>query len=94
MDLSTQCFVVIYIGYWSAVDSLQWDVESISKFDYEGDSIPMGPSGPHFELIFFDDTVYEGLMSFQFTFVHKDVLVIMQGCTRVSEWYLQTRLID
>ena len=33
-----------------------------SKFDYEGASTPMSPYGPRFELIFLDDTVYEGWM--------------------------------
>ena len=36
----------------------------------------MGPNGPHSELIFLDGMVYEGWMGFQFTFVHKDVLII------------------
>ena len=54
----------------------------------------MGLSGPHSELIFFDDTVYEGWMSFQFTFVHKGVLVITQCYTRISEWYVWIELID
>ena len=39
-------------------------MESISKFDYEGTSTPMGPNGPRSKLIFLDDTVYEGLMGF------------------------------
>ena len=54
----------------------------------------MSPNDPHFELIFFDDIVYEDWMSFQFTFVHKGVLVIVQGCTRISKWYLWIGLID
>ena len=60
MDSSTWCFVVIYIGYCSAVDYLYWDVKSISEFDYEESSTPMGPSGPCSKLIFIDGTVYEG----------------------------------
>ena len=64
MDLSTWCLVVVYIGYWSAIDSLWWDVESISEFDYERASTATGPNGPYFELIFLDGTVYEGWMSF------------------------------
>ena len=59
-----------------------------------GANNPMGPNGSHFKLIFLDDIVYEGWMGFLFTFVHKGVLVIMQGCTGISEWYLWTRLID
>ena len=57
--------------YWSVIDSLQWNVESISKFDFEGANTLMGPSGPYFELIFLGDIVYEGWMGFQFPFVHK-----------------------
>ena len=59
MDLNTWCLVVIYIGYWNAIDSLQWDVESISEFDYEEANTLMGPIGPRFELIFLDGMVYE-----------------------------------
>ena len=87
-ELSTWRLVVIYIRYWSAVESLQQDVESTSKFDFKGASTPMGPSGLHSELIFFDDMIYKGWMGFQFAFMHKGVLVIMQGCTRISEQYL------
>ena len=64
MDPNTWCLVLIYIGYWSVIDSLWWDVESILEFDYEGASTPTGPNGPRFELIFFDDMIYEGWMSF------------------------------
>ena len=64
MDLSTWCLVVVYIGYWSAIDSLWWDVESISEFDYEEASTPMGPNGPHSELIFLIGKAYEGWMGF------------------------------
>ena len=53
----------------------------------------MDPRGPCSELKFLDDTVYEGWMSFKSTFMHKGVLV-MQGCTRISEWYLWIELID
>ena len=45
----------------------------------------MGLNGSHFKLIFIDDIVYEGWMGFQFTFMHKGILVIMQGCTGISE---------
>ena len=82
MDSSTWCLVVIDIGYQSVVDFLQWDVELILEFDYEGASTPMGSStlmglnGPHSELIFLDDTIYEGWMGYQFTFIYKDVLII------------------
>ena len=59
-DPSTWCLIVIYIGYWSVIDSLQWDIESISEFDYKGVGTPMGLSSPRFELIFFDDMIDEG----------------------------------
>ena len=45
----------------------------------------MCPSGPHSELIFLDDMIYDGWMGFQFIFMHKGVLVIMEDCTRNSE---------
>ena len=45
----------------------------------------MGPSGPCFELTYLVGTDYEVWIGFRFTFVHKDILVIMQGCTKVSE---------
>ena len=48
----------------------------------------MGVSGPRSELVFLYDKVYEGWMGFQFTFVHKGVLVIAHGCTKICEWYL------
>ena len=54
----------------------------------------MGPDGPYFELKFLDSMVYEGQMSFQFTFMQYVVLVITQGCTRISEWYVWIGLID
>ena len=45
----------------------------------------MGPNGPHFELIYLVDTDYEGQIGSKFTFVHKGVLVTMQGYTWESE---------
>ena len=54
----------------------------------------MGLSGPCSKLIFFDDMVYEGWMGYQLTFVHKSVLVITQGCTKIGECYVWTGLID
>ena len=53
--------------------------------DYEEVSTLMGPSGPHSKLIYLVGIDYEGWIVFRFTFVHKGVLVITQGCTRVSE---------
>ena len=54
----------------------------------------MGLNGFHYKLIFLVGTTYEGWMTFQFTFVHKGILVIMQGCTKVSEQGLQIEVID
>ena len=68
--------VVIYIGYWSAVDSLQWNVESISELDFEEANTPMGPNGPNTKLIYRDDRVYDGWIDSKFIHVHKSVLVI------------------
>ena len=45
----------------------------------------MGPNGPHSELIYLVDTDYESEIGFRFTFVHKGVLVITQGCIELSE---------
>ena len=39
----------------------------------------MDPNGPRFELIYLIDKGYEGWIDSKFTFVHKGVLVIMQG---------------
>ena len=77
MDPSTWCLVVIYIRYWSSVDSLYYFVESTLELVYEGASIPMGPIGPHSELIYLVGMGYEGWIDYTFTFVHKGVLVIM-----------------
>ena len=54
----------------------------------------MGPSGPHSKLIYLVGLSYEGQIDFKFTFVHKDILVIMQDCTRVSEQGLWIGLIN
>ena len=54
----------------------------------------MGHGGPRSKPIFLDDMVYEGWISFQFTFVHKGIFVSMKGCIGISEWYLKTELID
>ena len=56
------------------------DVESTVELDSEGASIPMGPSGPCFELIYLVGIGYEGRIDSRFTFMHKGVLVIMQDC--------------
>ena len=44
----------------------------------------MDPNGLLFELIYHDDTIYDGWSS-KFTLIHKSVLVIMQGNTKDSE---------
>ena len=68
--------LVIYIGYQSVVDSLQQNVESTSKLDYEGANTRMGPSSPRSELIYHDGMTYDDWIGFCFTLVHKGVFVI------------------
>ena len=87
-------FFVIYIGYRSLVDSLQCNVESTLKLDYEGVSIPISPCGPHYELIYLVGMGNEGWIDSRFTFVDKGILEIMQGYIGVSEQGLWIRLID
>ena len=53
--------------------------------DYEGANTPMGPNGPHFELISHDDMGFENRINSRFPFVHKSILVITQDCIGVSE---------
>ena len=45
----------------------------------------MGPNGSCFELIYLVGMGYKGRIGSTFTFVHKDVLIIVQGCIGVSE---------
>ena len=45
----------------------------------------MGPIGPHFELTYIVSIGFKGRISSKFAFVHKRILVIMQGYTGVSE---------
>ena len=45
----------------------------------------MGSNGPHSKLIYLVSTGYEGRIDSRLTFVYKSVLVIMQGCTGLSE---------
>ena len=78
------CLIVIYIRHQSAVDYLQWDIESTLKLDCKGANDLMGPSCPYSELKYHDDTIYEGYISSWFTLVHKGILVITQGCTKDS----------
>ena len=54
----------------------------------------MGPNGSHFELIYLVSKDYEGRIGSRFIFVHKGVLVIMQGCIRVSKQGIWIALID
>ena len=53
--------------------------------DFEEASTPMGPSGPYSKLIYHDSMVYKGWIGSKFNLVHKDILVIMQSCTRDGE---------
>ena len=88
------CLIVIYIGYWSVIDSLQQNVESTLELDYERISTLMDPNGLHFELIYHDDMVYDGQIGSRFTLVHKGILVIIQGCIGDSEQIIWIELID
>ena len=54
----------------------------------------MGPSSPYFKLIYLVGMNYEVWIDSKFTFVHKGILLIMQGCSRVSEQSLWIRLND
>ena len=36
----------------------------------------MGPNGPYFELIYYDDMIYKGWIGSKFILMHKRVLVI------------------
>ena len=62
--------------------------------DNEGANIPIGPSGPRYELIYLVGMGNEGWIDFRFTSMHKGILVIMQGYIGVSEQGLWIRLID
>ena len=77
--------IVIYIGYWGIVDSLQWDIESTLELEYEGVGIPMSPNSPCFDLICHVVMVYEGLFDSRFTLIHKGILVMEQFCIGDSE---------
>ena len=57
--------------------------------DDEGTSISIGSNGMCFELIYLVGMSYEGQIDFSFIFVHKGILVIMRGCTGVSDQSLQ-----
>ena len=54
----------------------------------------MGPSGPRFKFIYLVGMDYEGQIDFRFTFVHKGILGIMQGCTWVNEQGFWIWIID
>ena len=54
----------------------------------------MDPNGPYSELIYLINMDQESWIDSKFTFMHKGVLVITQGCIWVSEQSLQIKLID
>ena len=54
----------------------------------------MSPNGVCSKLIYLVSMGYESQIGSRFTFVHKDVFAITQGCIRVSEQGLQIGLID
>ena len=54
----------------------------------------MVPSGPYSELMYHDDMVYEGWIDSRFIFVHKDILIISQGCIKDNEQGIWFGLID
>ena len=62
--------------------------------DYKGASILICPSGSCSKLIYLVGMGYEGWIGSRFIFVHKGVLIIMQGCKGVSEQGLWIGLID
>ena len=45
----------------------------------------MGPSGSYSKLIYLVGMGYESRIDFRFTFMHKGILVVTQGCIGVSE---------
>ena len=94
MNLSTWCLVVIYIGYWSSVNSLQWDIESTLELDSKESNIPKSLNGPRSELIYLVGMGYEDWIGSRFTFMHKGILVITQSWIGVCEQSLQIGLID
>ena len=82
----TQALSCCYLhNVLDVIDSLQCDVESTSELDSKWVSTPIGPSGPHFKLIYHDDTIYESLNDSRFTLVHKGILVITQNYTKDGE---------
>ena len=58
--------------------------------DYKGANTHMGPSDPRSKLIYLVDMDYEGQIGFRFTFVHKGVLVIIQGC--IGDYYSKSAI--
>ena len=70
---SSSCYLdrILECSWFSLVN-----IESTLEFDYKGGSTLIGPSGPHFELIYHDGMVYDGWIGSWFILVHKDVLVI------------------
>ena len=84
--------IVIYIRYWSAVGSLEWNVKSTSKLDSKGANTSMGLSGPRSKLTYHNGTVYK--IGSRFILLHKGILVISQGYTWNNEQGLWFGLID
>ena len=54
----------------------------------------MRPNGPCSKLIYFVSMGYRSRIGSTLTFVHKGILVIIQGCIGVSEQDLWIGLID
>nr|CAN72969.1 hypothetical protein VITISV_005295 [Vitis vinifera] len=75
-----------YNGSRTGIDD-EGDIRKHQQCQYPGANIPMGLSGPCFELIYRVGMSCEGHISCRFTFVPKGVLVIMQGCTREFETF-------
>ena len=94
-------------GYWAyaKINRRLWHMGKTLKWSYNPYKLgyywwglveitPMGPSVPYYELIYLVVINYEWRIGFKFNFVHNDILVIMQGCTRVNEQGLWIGLID
>ena len=60
-------YLVIYIRYWNAIDSLQWNIKSTSELDFEGASTPISPNGSCSKFIYHVGTVHEDQIGSRFT---------------------------
>ena len=56
--------------------------------------ILISPNGPRSKLMYLVAMGYEGRIGFRFTFMHKGILVITQGCIGVSKQGIWIGLID